>query len=149
MRTERLVLGLWLVLVSCGRAGETGTDSGSGTDDALEGLQREVDKVHDEAMEKMQDIYNLQQELKKKIEQTKDLSAEKMLKLNQSITQLDSANDAMMKWMRAYNPLPDSADREAAREYLETEMEKIRRVREAMVEAVNNGRSQLDSARQE
>jgi hypothetical protein len=149
MKTETLVLGLWLVLASCGKAGETGNGSGSGTDDALEGLKREVDKVHDEAMEKMQDIYNLQQELKKKIEQTKDLSAEKMFKLNQSITRLDSANDAMMKWMRSYNPLPDSADREAAREYLETEMEKIRKVREAMIEAVNNGRSQLDSARQE
>jgi hypothetical protein len=148
MISGRLAVGLLLILASCGRAGETGNDSGAGTDDALEGLQREVDKVHDEAMEKMQDIYNLQQELKKKIEQTKDLSAEKMLKLNQSITQLDSANDAMMKWMRAYNPLPDSVDREAAREYLETEMEKIRKVREAMVEAVNNGRSQLDSARQ-
>jgi hypothetical protein len=100
-------------------------------------------------MEKMQDIYNLQQELKKKIEQTKDLSAEHMLKLNQSLTQLDSANDAMMKWMRAYNPLPDSADREAAREYLETEMERIRRVREAMTEALENARLQVDSAQQE
>jgi hypothetical protein len=42
----------------------------------------------------------------------------------------------MMDWMHGFNPPPDSLGEERAREYLETEMEKIKKVREEVNEAI-------------
>ena len=42
----------------------------------------------------------------------------------------------MMVWMRNFNPLPDSLGEEQAKEYLEDEMEKIKKVREDVRKAL-------------
>jgi hypothetical protein len=43
----------------------------------------------------------------------------------------------MMVWMNEFNPMPDSvAGEEKAREYLENEMEKIKKVKENILQAL-------------
>ena len=49
---------------------------------------------------------------------------------NVTIAKLDSAGESMMAWMREFDPLPDSVGEEEARQYLENEKIRIRRVRE-------------------
>jgi hypothetical protein len=56
------------------------------------------------------------------------------------IAQLDSANDSMMDWMHKYNPLPDSADQEKAREYLESEMEKVKKLKDLFNESIEKAK---------
>ena len=90
-------------------------------------LYDEVMKVHDEVMPKMDDIYKLKQELKKQISDTPNLVDEKRKTIEATILKLDSASEAMMVWMRNFNPLPDSLGEEKAREYLEDQQEKIKR----------------------
>ncbi len=96
-------------------------------------LYNEVMDIHDEVMPKMEDLYNLKKDLTDKIASTPTMVAEERQQLEQRIAHIDSVSDLMMVWMRQFNPLPDSADHEAARAYLESEMEKIKKVREAML----------------
>ena len=100
-------------------------------------LYDEVMKVHDEVMPRMDDIYKLKQKLKKQISDTPNLVDEKRRAIEATILKLDSSSEAMMVWMRNFNPLPDSLGEEKAREYLEDQQEKIKRVKEEMLDAIN------------
>lgn len=98
-------------------------------------LYNEVMKIHDEVMPKMEDIHRRKETLKKKLAEP-GLTAEQKKQTEAKIAQLDSAGESMMIWMREFNPIPDSAGEEKAREYLESEMEKVKRVRENIVAAL-------------
>jgi regulator of replication initiation timing len=104
-------------------------------------LYDEVMKVHDEVMPKMDDIYKLKQELKKHISDNPNLVDEKRKTIEATILKLDSASEAMMVWMRNFNPLPDSLGEERAREYLEDQQEKIKSVKEEMLDAIDKAKA--------
>lgn len=96
-------------------------------------LYNEVMKIHDEVMPKIEDIHNAKRALKEKLETAP--AADKP-GIEATIARLDSADDGMMKWMHEFNPLPDSLGEEKAREYLENEMEKVKKVREDILQAL-------------
>ncbi len=106
-------------------------------------LYDEVMKVHDEVMPKEDEIYRLKKELQDKITKTPDLVVDKKKQLDQIIAELDSADHSMMDWMHKFNPLPDSANQEAAREYLENEMEKIKKVRELINGSIQKAKDEV------
>jgi hypothetical protein len=101
-------------------------------------LYDEVMKVHDEVMPKMNDIYKLKGQLKETIDNTPGLAEDKKKEIESIIVRLDSASEGMMVWMRKFNPLPDSLGEEQAKEYLEGEMEKIKKVREDVRKALED-----------
>ena len=105
-----------------------------------EALYNEVMKIHDEVMPKMNDIYKYQQELKTKIN-SPNISDQQRKELTALLNRLDSAGEGMMVWMRQFNPIPDSVGEEKARIYLEGEMEKVKRVREDIVQALEQVKS--------
>ena len=102
------------------------------SDDPNQALYNEVMAVHDEAMPQMDVLYRMKVALQDRIAQTATMTDEEKKALEKRIAALDSTNNLMMVWMREFQPLPDSTDQEAARAYLESEMEKIKKVREAM-----------------
>ena len=104
-------------------------------------LYDEVMKVHDEVMPKMDDIYKLKQELKKQIADSSTLAVEKRKTIEGTILRLDSASENMMVWMRNFNPIPDSLGEEKARAYLEDQKEKIKKVKEEMLEAIDEAKA--------
>ncbi len=104
--------------------------------DGNQALYDEVMKVHDEVMPKMNDIYKLKEELKNKIANEQALTEEQKKEIESTIVQLDSASESMMVWMREFNPVPDSVGEEKAREYLENEMERVKKVKENILEAM-------------
>lgn len=106
-------------------------------------LYDKVMELHDELMPKMEEIYNLKKEVQDELAKTPEMVAEKKQELEKTISYLDSANNQMMDWMHKFNPLPDSTDQEAAREYLETEMEKIRKVKDIMAEAIDKAKEEM------
>ena len=67
---------------------------------------------------------------------------EKKKEIEGTISKLDSASEGMMVWMRNFNPLPDSLGEEQAREYLENEMEKVKKVKEDILEALEKAQSE-------
>ena len=110
---------------------------GCGEKKGNQALYDEVMKVHDEVMPKMDNIYKLKQELKKQISDTANVGDAKRKTIEATIIKLDSASEAMMVWMRNFNPLPDSLGEEKAREYLEDQQEKIEKVKQEMLEAID------------
>lgn len=100
-------------------------------------LYNEVMKIHDEVMPKMEDIHNVKVILKEKL--TKASDAERP-RIEATIARLDSAGEGMMVWMREFRPLPDSLGEERAREYLENEMEKVKKVREGILQALEEAK---------
>ncbi|HEY8934035.1 MAG TPA: hypothetical protein VIM65_02400 [Cyclobacteriaceae bacterium] len=110
-------------------------DSISTDANANAALLDEVDKLHMELMGKMEDIYKKKEELQKELDGATD---DKKKELENAIAKLDSADQSMMDWMHNFKPLPDSVGTEKAREYLETEMEKIKKVKDDILEALDS-----------
>ena len=137
----------FLILISCGKtsdhAGHGESEDGN-TDDANRALYDQVMDIHDEVMPKMEDFYKIKRELLEKIANTPGLAEEKKKEIERIISNLDSANNAMMDWMHNFNPLPDSIDQEKAREYLENEIERIKIVRDRTNEALERAKEKIE-----
>ena len=143
-----LISTVFLVLISCGKTSDhTGHDkSEDGTSgEANQALYDQVMAIHDEVMPKMGDIYKMKIELLEKIANTPGMVEEKRKELEAIISNLDSTNNAMMDWMHNFNPIPDSLDQEKAREYLETEMERIKKVRDRTIEALGRAKEKVEN----
>ncbi|MBL7863684.1 MAG: hypothetical protein JNK10_02335 [Cyclobacteriaceae bacterium] len=138
MRAYIVAIAALLIFGGCGKSTTDHDHDGSTADstDANRILYDQVMDIHDQVMPKMQDIYNLKKKLQDQIAATPNMVVEERQKLERRIAALDSADKMMMEWMHKFSPLPDSAGREAAREYLESEMESIKKVRDAMLEAI-------------
>jgi hypothetical protein len=104
-------------------------------------LYNEVMKIHDEVMPKMEDIYRKKEMLKNKIANTPNMPESQKKAIDATIVRLDSANNSMMDWMHKFSPVPDSVGEEKAREYLENEMLKIKKVRENILNALKEAES--------
>lgn len=141
-----LLLVALSLLWSCGqKSGEDGHDHDANHDaegGGNQALYDEVMKVHDEVMPKMDDIYKLKEQLKDKIANTPDMAADKKQEIEGIILRLDSASEGMMVWMRNFNPLPDSTGEQEARDYLESEMEKIKKVGEDVRKALEEAKEE-------
>ena len=104
-------------------------------------LYDQVMDIHDEVMPKMNDLYKLKKALQDTIASTPDMAEEKKREIEQTIQQLDSASNSMMVWMREFNP-PDQKDEEAFQKYMESELVKVKKMREDVMQALEKGRSQ-------
>ena len=138
-----LVFGL-LIFISCNKSGSQEHHSDDLETNPNQALYDEVMGIHDEVMPKTDEIYRLKKELRDKIAKTPDMIAEKKMQLDQIIHELDSADHSMMDWMHKFNPLPDSIDQEKAREYLENEMERIKKVRELINGSIEKAKAEVD-----
>lgn len=128
---------LAIALAGCGgqpKEGQPG-DSDAINNDPNQVLYDQVMDIHDEVMPRTEDLHNLKQKLQEQISAAPDMVVEERQKLERRIARLDSVDKLMMDWMHYFN-LPDSLGDEAKREYLETQMEKIKQVREAIQEAI-------------
>jgi len=136
-----LVFGLLLSL-ACGQKSHEHDDHTSEVKEtsANQALYDEVMKIHDDVMPKTDDIFKIKEELTKKLAETNIIDARKQ-QIEAGIAKLDSADQSMMDWMHGFNPPPDSLGEERAREYLETEMEKIKKVREDVNEAIEKAKA--------
>lgn len=148
MKTITLKLSILLltfIAIGCGQkshdhehmhgAGEALTSS------ANEALLNEVDKLHSELMMQMEDIYKHKEELKNKLNSTPGLADDEKQQIDNAIAKLDSADRSMMDWMHNFKPPVDSiVGEEKAREYLENEMEKVKKLKEDINEALEGAK---------
>lgn len=139
-----LLASSFLILLSCGKSSDhKGHDQGASdnSDSPNQALYDQVMEIHDEVMPKMEDIYKLKKDLQDKIANSPAMVEDQKKELEGMISNLDSASTAMMDWMHNFNPLPDSVDQEAAREYLENEMERIKKVRDRTNETLEKAKT--------
>lgn len=134
-----VVLG---ALISCGKSGKDTTASDPVEEDANQALYDQVMDIHDEVMPKMDDLYKLKKQLQDSIAKTPGMVEEAKKELELTIQQLDSASNSMMVWMRQFNPPTDSTSEEALREYLEAQLEMVKKMREDVMGALDKGKKQ-------
>jgi hypothetical protein len=102
-------------------------------------LEKEVWKIHDEVMPKMGTLIKTKNKLKEQLDAGTDLTEERKKDLRQLINECDNAYDGMMDWMHQFKPEEHADDDETAREYLEMEMEKVKKVRQDILDALRKG----------
>jgi hypothetical protein len=116
---------LAIAIVSCG-------------DDTNKKLYNQVMDVHDEVMPKMEDLYNMKKELVAKLQDSTSVSMDERAEIQSRISHIDSVGDMMMDWMHGFNPPEESADKEQTKAYLESEMEKVQKVKEAILQTLDH-----------
>lgn len=141
MKTRFGIL-LFVMLVSACSKTQPAAEADTESDNPNQVLYDQVMDVHDEVMPRMDDIMKLKRSLQEQIANTPDMVVERKQQLEKIISNLDSASSAMMNWMHEFNPLPDTVDQELAREYLEEEMEKIRKVKTLMLESIDKAKQE-------
>ncbi len=98
-------------------------------------LYDQVMDIHDEVMPRMNDLYKLKKGLQDSIANTPDMPEETKAEFEETILVLDSASNSMMVWMRAFNP-PEQTDKEAFKKYMESELVKVKKMREEVMKAL-------------
>lgn len=127
--------------VGCQQKKDSSAEAGEPVDsDEIGLLKKEVMAIHDEVMPKMNDMYKLKSSLKEKLSDSAAAPTAKT-DMASAVNKLDSAHNGMMRWMRQYHMQADSVDssemtQEERRAFYEQEMERIRRVREDMLDAI-------------
>ncbi len=99
-------------------------------------------EIHDEVMPRMGEMNNL----RKKLEEASvniELTREERSALQTGAQNIAIADSLMWAWMYDYKR-PSNEDEAAIIEYLEGEKKKVEGVRDAMVEAINEGNSLLN-----
>jgi hypothetical protein len=145
MISKLCLVSFLLIAWSCGQKSHD-HEHMDGAGDALAGnaneaLLNEVDKLHNELMLQMEDIYKQKEELKNKLSSTPGLTDDQKQKIEGSMAKLDSADNSMMDWMHNFHPPVDSiVGEEKAREYLENEMEKVKKLQEDINEALESSK---------
>lgn len=104
-------------------------------------LYDQVMDIHDEVMPKMDELYQLKKGIQEKLVATDSAQTEKRQQLETTIHLLDSANEAMMVWMREFNP-PNETEKEAYDQYMEAELSKVKQMREVVLSALEQGKKQ-------
>ena len=143
MKIHTIAIALLITLAACGKGGnhnEHQKNEASEESGPTKALENQLDEDHMMLMDRMDELARLKSELQQKIAATPDMISDKKQELDRVIAQLDSANDSMMDWMHKYNPLPDSADQEKAREYLESEMEKVKKLKDLFNESIDKAK---------
>jgi len=100
-----------------------------------EQLYRDVMRIHDEAMAKMDDIEMKKKSLTEQISNNADMPESEKQARQAMILKLDSAGEGMMDWMRKFDPPTDSSD-VVLKTYLEKEMERVTTVRDNILSAL-------------
>jgi hypothetical protein len=131
------------IMVGCGKSGhhEHHDEDEAQSDNPNQALYDQVMDIHNEVMPKSDEIYQLKKKINEKISASTQPEQKKLLE--QIAKELDSADHSMMDWMHKFKPLPDSANQELAREYLENEMERIKKVRELVNGSVQKANEEL------
>ena len=135
-------------LISCNKSGRDATASDPVDDESNQALYEQVMNIHDEVMPKMDDLYRLKKQLQDQMAANPSLPEEEKQAMGQTIQQLDSANTSMMVWMRQFDPPKDSSNQEALREYLETQLELVKKMREDVMQALERARESKNSGNQ-
>ncbi len=135
MRSLYYTLIIAALATSCGKSSDQHAHQhGAAESDSTNTiLYNQVMDIHDEVMPRMEDLYNLKKDLQTKLTSA---SAADQPAIAARIAKIDSASQLMMDWMHEFNPPADTANQEEARAYLEIEMEKVKKVKEAINETL-------------
>ncbi|NEM97219.1 hypothetical protein [Pontibacter burrus] len=105
-------------------------------------LEQHVMAVHDSAMADLGSIFKLRRDLRalRDTLATQQTDSTLLLQLQENITSLNKADEAMMNWMRNYKAT-DTLQHEQAMQYLNQELQKIEKVKITMDSTIDAARN--------
>ena len=109
-------------------------------------LYDDVMDVHDEMMPKMENMMSMKGKLKEKVDLLKEEAAQSELvqEIESTIQSLETADEAMMNWMRQFDPETDSLSHEEIVEYYTLQKQKMDSVKVIMMEAIESASAKLE-----
>lgn len=128
-----------LAIVSCSKSTDSHDHHGDADMEAEDPntiLYNQVMDIHDEVMPQMEDLYNIKKEYEGQLKASTDSSKSKELRAQ--IANVDSVSQMMMDWMHEFDPPADTVDAERKRAYLESEMEKVKQVKDAINNVISS-----------
>lgn len=143
-----------VIITSCGQSSSTEQQEVEETKDEIpeevkieKALYDEVMMVHDEMMPKMENMMSMKGQLKEKLDLLKEEASQTELiqQLETAINSLETADEAMMNWMRQFDPDTDSLSHEEIVEYYTLQKQKMDSVKVVMVEAIENASAKLEA----
>lgn len=147
-----MIIGISL-LTSCGNSKKQEDSEITIEDKELPAEERaekaaydEVMAVHDEIMPKMDDMMKLKGKLQVALDtgrEQENTDEERLKSLESAISQLEAADEAMMQWMRDFQPQDTVSDHEKVLAYYREQKEEIGKVKDKMLQAMGNARQQL------
>lgn len=126
-----LVALIGTLLMSCG----TGKSESSPYDQLM--------ALHDATMSKMDVVLRLKQQLNDSLKSISDSTTARAKELMGRVNDLNAANMTMMNWMHQFKEKPDSMDETALNQYYSAELEKMKKIRDAMDQAIANAQNSL------
>lgn len=106
-------------------------------------LYNELMAVHDEMMPKMQDIMNLKSELSSVADSLTNIDSLETESIQEVISNLEIADQAMMGWMHQFEPNMDNLSHEERMTYLTLQKSKMDSVKIVMQSAIDGGKALL------
>jgi predicted phosphoadenosine phosphosulfate sulfurtransferase len=100
--------------------------------------------VHDSTMVKMDNIHELKKQLTKSFSPGMDSTI-----IFDGIEKLDDADEAMMVWMAEFNAEYTSMKPDDQKTYLNTEMEKIEKVKTILLASISNANQLVSKSKNE
>lgn len=101
---------------------------------------KEVMRIHDEAMARMGELHRVKKGLEKlKVEIVGQEEIEKEITL--AIEKIDAADEGMFEWMAAFKDPRSLSDKSQVTRSLEAELDKVRKVAEAIDRSIQTGDS--------
>ena len=149
MKNIAFIWGLLIFLAMVAACGSSeSTEASSETDVAANTPEAELTEkvmgIHDEAMARMGEIYQLSKGLEAQLDsllKTKDDG--RVQELRTALSDLNEADQGMREWMRAYDPSAADPSAEGAMQYLESEFTKIKQVQKAMDKSIAQAQQML------
>ena len=140
-----LVLSAGLLLGACNGAPRENQSGGTEETSAQEEQRwEEMMAIHDEVMPKMSQLNRLGRQLREYAEQTEGLDAAVSQRIENTVQQLELAEEGMWTWMNELQQLDrlrDEKEHADIMEYLDAEKQEISQVRADMVAAIEQGRA--------
>lgn len=130
---RKLFILLFIVVLSCQPTKE-GTDLGD--------LKAEVMAIHDEVMPKIGELRRARKDLMLQADSIVESDSSRAFMLNEIAVEIESANESMMEWMRAFEPEFEGTDEEIET-YLEEQKKSIQKVKDDMEDALKKGMDAL------
>jgi hypothetical protein len=147
-RNSLLIPFLFLLLFSFGCGQKSSNDNeesqmNEGIPDEVKiekSLYDEVMAVHDEVMPRMENMMDLKGQLTEKVDLMKEESgsSEMIQEIEKSISQLETADDAMMNWMRGFDPNIEDLSHDEIVTYYTNQKSAIDSVKIIMETAISN-----------
>lgn len=155
--TVSLCLVVGITALSCGEGKKTESEEITIEDKELpaearaeKALYDEVMAVHDEVMPQMDNMMKLKGELQVKLDMAREKEEsdqEAQQALEEGIKMLEEADEAMMQWMRDFEPQDSVEDHNQVMDYYTKQKAEIEKVKTMMLDAMKNARNQLGTTK--